>query len=495
MRTASRIILVCSSCLAAIGLLSCGNDDGIGPCDGGDGPIPPCGIEPGVIEASVTMNGVQPDEDGCLVSVVDHQSAILHDGDVHTFHGLEVGTYTVIIQGVASNCTVDGGTVRTVDVASYEITTVAFALSCPGPPSLVVSTETIGSVPDPDGYWLTAGGIDLGPIGLDEVATFDAPSEEFQLALGSLSDNCGVHGENPIAVALDENGLGRVDFRVSCPPFYDWIVYGGWRPDSAGNYIIRPDGSDETWLVPDGVAFPVWSPDATRIAGFKHAPDNVSCSMEDLYVIDTADLSEQRITTDAGATVVSWSPDGTKLAYVSNCGEVRGDTWGDLYTVNADGSDPVNLTPGPAVGGEPSWSPDGTLIAFTNENEIWTIRPDGSDRRLLLNTPGLVNEPAWSPDGSQIAFSRWGPGESADTNIWVVAADGSTSTRLTEDAPAYQASRPSWSPDGSQITYWAFRPSDGHSYQIYVMNSDGSSPTRLTYEGVSTDPWWSAGGP
>ena len=49
-----------------------------------------------------------------------------------------------------------------------------------------------------------------------------------------------------------------------------------------------------------------------------------------------------------------WSPDGTKIAFSS----MRDDaTWGEIYTMNADGTDVIRLTDNNTYDGTPSWSP------------------------------------------------------------------------------------------------------------------------------------------
>ena len=77
----------------------------------------------------------------------------------------------------------------------------------------------------------------------------------------------------------------------------------------------------------------------------------------------------------------------------------------------------------------------------------------------------LDGSPSWSPDGGRIAFDslRDGNGE-----IYVMNADGSGQTRLTDD-PGFDGSA-SWSPDGSRIAFQSFRDGDANP-EIYVMNT------------------------
>src|SRR4030095_9847092 len=67
-------------------------------------------------------------------------------------------------------------------------------------------------------------------------------------------------------------------------------------------------------------------------------------------------------------------------------------------------------------------------------------------------------------------------------DIYVIDANGSNQTRLTND-PAFDSS-PLFSPDGTRIAFLSDRDKIdngwGYNDKIYVMNADGSSQTRLT---------------
>src|SRR5947207_13493961 len=72
---------------------------------------------------------------------------------------LTAGNHTIAISGVAANCTVSGGTSRTVSVPSGGTATTTFTVTCTTPPgNLTVSASTSGSSLDPDGYTVTVDG-------------------------------------------------------------------------------------------------------------------------------------------------------------------------------------------------------------------------------------------------------------------------------------------------------------------------------------------------
>jgi len=126
---------------------------------------------------------------------------------------------------------------------------------------------------------------------------------------------------------------------------------------------------------------------------------------------------------------------------------------------------------------------DGTKIAFSSvrgvNQDIWVMNADGTSPTNLTNDPASDSTPSFSPDRKFIAFTSFRNGNS---DIYVMNADGSGQTRLTDD-PATDVT-PSFSPDGTKIAFASFR--HGNS-DIWVMDVDlkaqpptASEPTKLT---------------
>ncbi|MBI2503122.1 MAG: PD40 domain-containing protein [Candidatus Latescibacteria bacterium] len=157
---------------------------------------------------------------------------------------------------------------------------------------------------------------------------------------------------------------------------------------------------------------------------------------------------------------IAWSPDGTRLAYQSG---------NNIYAVGVAGGVPVNLTNiGPKEAAEvrhPAWSPDGTHIAFTSIKltamgklltDIYVMNADGSNPvDLMEQQPEAANSidqfPAWSPDGHQIAFRSNRAGGKI-FNIFAMNADGTDPVQLTHET-TNDCGSVAWSPDGRRIAF------------------------------------------
>lgn len=159
------------------------------------------------------------------------------------------------------------------------------------------------------------------------------------------------------------------------------------------------------------------------------------------------------------------SPDGGTIAFMTAAGQVA--------TIGADGTGMRVLTKGTNTNdgdaqNAVSWSPDGTQIAYAWSGDIYIIDADGTDGRRLTTDPKGDYYPAWSPDGSRIAYwngsSTGEDGGPADSEIYTIPVDGGTPTRLTRNDGS--DIEPAWSPDGGRIAYF--------SHQLRIMQADGS---------------------
>ena len=252
-------------------------------------------------------------------------------------------------------------------------------------------------------------------------------------------------------------------------------------------YTMNTDGTNLIELTRgDG---PSWSPDGTKIV-FSFGLGRWLGDVTDIYIMDANGANSVNLTKGRHKqnSMPAWSPDGTKIAFVS-----YRDHNHEIYTMNADGKNPKNLTLHLDSDTCPTWSPDGRKIAFESLqiageipilSDIFVMDADGANRTNITQNPRASNRtPSWSPDGSKIAYAAlrnvnradfW----NSDLDIFVMNVDGTNPVRLTEDASLNWF--PSWSPDGKRIVFMRQTHDDPITADIYVMNADGTGLVNLT---------------
>ena len=190
-----------------------------------------------------------------------------------------------------------------------------------------------------------------------------------------------------------------------------------------------------------------------------------------------------------------FSPDGRRIAFVHDTGGR-----GQIFLMNADGSDALNVSNNDFCERSPVWSPDGKRITFVSDRsgdwDIFTMNADGSGQLHLAGNAGLDRAPVWSPDGTRLA---WESHVSGMPNIWVCDANGQNSRPLiAPDRPlvvqegkvgqdkvftfvetdqafpdnTFYLVDPVWSPDGSRIAAVGLGEYSGST--VVVLDADGS---------------------
>lgn len=215
----------------------------------------------------------------------------------------------------------------------------------------------------------------------------------------------------------------------------------------------------------------------------------------------------------------------------------------DIWAMNADGTQPTNLTKSRAAEADPVWSPDRKWIAYTlladtkvGSEGVYVMKSDGSARRKITPNRMVACAPSWSPDGKHLAFSRvhwaknnrggsdptfiicrididgthlqklcegylpaWSPDGKTilyrnETGVHLMNSQGrSLKTLVSAELSMASVSKAAWSPDGARIAY--VKAGQDEFGSIWVMNADGSGKKRLTDGKTSdSDPEWAADG-
>ncbi len=109
-----------------------------------------------------------------------------------------------------------------------------------------------------------------------------------------------------------------------------------------------------------------------------------------------------------------FSPDGRRVVYVVTTADLTRSAYdSNLWIVDADGRNDIQLTHSTASNSRPRWSPDGGSIAFLSDREgrnaIWMLNTAGGEPWRLTKQPGSIRSFEWSPDGKSIAFLMGDP--------------------------------------------------------------------------------------
>ena len=124
----------------------------------------------------------------------------------------------------------------------------------------------------------------------------------------------------------------------------------------------------------------------------------------------------------------------------------------EVYIMNSDGTEQVNLTQHRAQDLDAVWSPTGEQILFVSDRrgkrDLYLMNPDGSNIRRVFKRKiqEWRTDPTWSPDGKQFAYWQWDRDENFRKFGIYIATLGEQDVELLG-----KYSSPAWSPDGMEI--------------------------------------------
>ena len=153
------------------------------------------------------------------------------------------------------------------------------------------------------------------------------------------------------------------------------------------------------------------------------------------------------------------TPKTGKVVFSSN----RDGNW-DIWTMNPDGSDPVNLTRDAASDFHPAWSPSGEQILFVSfreegkESSLYLMDADGTNLRKVLDNWYSRSPATWAPDGKRIASAR-------DGMLYIITLDDKSAVSVAETGFG-SVGDPAWSPDGTEIAFIYLWRKQGHELRL-----------------------------
>jgi TolB protein len=122
----------------------------------------------------------------------------------------------------------------------------------------------------------------------------------------------------------------------------------------------------------------------------------------------------------------------------------------------------------------PAWSPDSSKIVYSFEGDIWAMNADGSNNIQVTNDSYEQLDPTWSPCGNWIAYSS---DENGDFDICIIRPDGTDNTTLIRESR--DQTQPDWSHDGTKLAYTTYQDlnRDVWAAAIYIEPEKATTPT------------------
>ena len=199
----------------------------------------------------------------------------------------------------------------------------------------------------------------------------------------------------------------------------------------------------------------------------------------------------------------SYSPDGKRIVFCSLRDaypksqlsakalkqlEVDPAYFGEIYIMNADGSDQVRLTDSPGYDGGPFFTPDGQHIVWRHftpdgsQADIYTMRIDGSNVRRLTDFKSMSWAPYFHPSGAYVIFASNKLGFS-NFELYLVDARGRHEPIRVTTTDGFDG-LPVFSPDGNRLCWTSQRNSQGVS-QLYLAEWNHQAALEALLEAIA----------
>jgi Tol biopolymer transport system component len=265
-------------------------------------------------------------------------------------------------------------------------------------------------------------------------------------------------------------------FRWSAPR-----VSNIWQMGTSGeNPVLRYDPT------PGHQWYPSLSPDMSRVlfATTTSPTGDTDRAIQTLNV-DGSGLTTLFDVVGAFDSAPAWSPDGSRIAFESNANPdgANPELDEEIWVMDADGTNPIQLTHNTLHDEGPAWSPDGTLLAYSsgidNEHlEINVMTVAGVHLRTLTDYFGRDESPDWQPIPAPPTDLRCGDLLQSGVGAHDVRAAGKgLSCEKARDLAAR------WSPGETR----ANRPAKLEGFDAEVTDFGGTSRVVLTHRGNHGD--------
>jgi TolB protein len=249
-------------------------------------------------------------------------------------------------------------------------------------------------------------------------------------------------------------------------------------------YAMTADDPSAKLIQAENSSNPAWSPDGSKLASISFKPGKLS----ELYVVNADGSNRIQLTTSkdgSGVSCASWSPDGERLAF-----SARADKIAKIFVINADGSDQRLITKGDC----PKWSPDGKQLAFSRYEartkaqriRVWITNVDGSDARALTDEKSDSSAPDWLPDGRGVIFAS----SSLYGRVAIYSSDMAGSVRLIKRSDKYDLYYPNLSPDGKLLVCQMQVEREQPSVVVIMLEGTDIKPVYVAKGGIQPSVVW-----
>jgi len=310
-------------------------------------------------------------------------------------------------------------------------------------------------------YWLIKTPAAPSPAGATFAQMTSAPGEELFPALspdgktiayaGAAAGNWDIYllrvgGKNPINLTRDSSAD---DTEPAFSPDGEQIAFRSSR-DGGGIFVMGATG-ESIRRVTDFGHSPTWSPDAKRIAFATEGVDDPTArpATSCLWIVDLATGDKKQVT-QTDAIQPHWSPHGDRIAYAGSLAGRR-----DLWTISAQGGEPVPVTQDKDVDWSPAWSPEGNYLYFASDRggrmNVWRL-PINEHTGKVLGSPEPVTTP--SPYSGQVSIARDGRRiayvqQVRDAVIYKIGFDPVAEKAVGSPTPLSRSTKPAFNPESS----------------------------------------------
>jgi eukaryotic-like serine/threonine-protein kinase len=279
--------------------------------------------------------------------------------------------------------------------------------------------------------------------------------------------------------------LPGAELQPTLSPDGRMLVYASALSGNLDLYLLRVGGDRAIPLTTDPAddSRAAFSPDGERIA-FRSERDGGG-----LFVMGATGESVRRVT-DAGFDP-SWSPDGRRLAYATEwvADPVSRDGNSELWIVEVDTGRKTRRFAGDAV--QPVWSRRGGRIAFwantQGQRDLWTIAAEGGEPVAVTRDAATDWSPEWSPDGRWLYFSS---DRGGSYNLWRIEIDPATGGAAGPPQPVTTGVRgmgyARFASDGARLSAMAYERN--YEQTIYAVDGNPASAGVAGLAGIQLRP-------